>query len=77
MENFLLIFDEIDDAIAVLRTVAPQLLGFIGACVLFALSILVIMQWPALVIGSLTLVAVVGALPTLRLKPWLRFKTDP
>lgn len=77
MENFLLIFDELDDAVAMLRRLAPQLLGFAAACVLFVLSILVIMQWPVVVSGLLALLAVVNCWPLLRLKPWLGFKTDP
>jgi hypothetical protein len=75
MENLLLICDEIDDAIATLRMLWPQLLGFVMACCLFGLSIVVAMHWPA-VTAILAGLLLAMLLP----KPYLksvRFRTDP
>ncbi|MGC3983042.1 MAG: hypothetical protein QM808_17450 [Steroidobacteraceae bacterium] len=80
MEIFLLLLDDLDDAVATLRALLPQLLNFLLACGLFALSVVAAMSWPILAASAVAVIAVVSVLvagePTLRLKP-LRFKVDP
>lgn len=40
MEDWLLVLDELDDAVAAARHMAPRLLGFIAALALFSLTVL-------------------------------------
>lgn len=77
MEIFLLLLDELDDAAASLRMLWPQLLGFALACGLFSLSILAVMQWPNVAAVILLVAMVLTTVSALRLRPVLRFKTDP
>lgn len=73
MEILLLLLDEIDDAVAGLRMLWPQLLGFLLACGLFALSIMAALRWPALAAAVILLLL---AVPILAGRPLFRFKTD-
>ena len=77
MEIFLLLLDELDDATATLRMWLPSIMGLLLACGLFALSICAAMRWPVIAALTLLLAVLVTLLPTLNLKPLLRFKTDP
>ncbi|MGE0114728.1 MAG: hypothetical protein AB7T07_07570 [Steroidobacteraceae bacterium] len=74
MEIFLLLLDELDDAAASLRMLWRQLLGFLLACGLFAMSILTAMRWPLLAVAVILLLAL---LPVLRRKPIYRYRMDP
>ncbi len=77
MEIFLLILDEIDDAVAVLRMLLPRLLGLTVAVALFVSSIAAAMRWPAVAIGVLLVAMLALLLPAARQTLALRFKTDP
>jgi hypothetical protein len=77
MENLLLILDEIDDAVAVLRSLWPQLLGFLLASGLFAATILVAMQWPMATVLLMALTGLGLLLAGLRHISLSDFKTDP
>ena len=77
MENLLLILDEIDDAVAVLRSLWPQLLGFLLASSLFAATILVAMQWPMATVLLMALTGLGLLLAGLRHIVLGDFKTDP
>lgn len=76
MEIFLLLLDDLDDAVATFRALLPQLLGFLLACALFAASILVIMSWPIATAAALFVAMLLAAVPAVRFKSALGFKTD-
>lgn len=76
MEIFLLLLDELDDAVATLRMLWSRLLGFFVACGLFALSIVTAMHWPVLAVIALLCVAVWATVPATSIVRQ-RFKTDP
>ncbi len=76
MEIFLLLLDEIDDAVATLRMLWSRLLGFFIACGLFALSIVTAMHWPVLAVVALLCVIAWTALHA-TVFTRQRFKTDP
>jgi hypothetical protein len=77
MEDLLLVLDEIDDAVAVIRMFASRFLGFVVACGLFAATIMAAIHWPLLA-ALLVFSAVIWAtMPvTGGIKP-PRLKTDP
>jgi hypothetical protein len=77
MENLLLILDEIDDAVAVLRSLWPQLLGFMLASGLFAATVLAAMQWPMTAVLLLALTGCASLLAGLHHIALSDFKTDP
>ncbi len=77
MEIFLLLLDELDDAVATLCMLWSRLWGLLLSSGLFALSVLVAMYWPWLAgVGVLLLMSCWAGLSLLRLKPLLGFKTD-
>lgn len=76
MEIFLLLLDDLDDAVATFRALLPRLLGFLLACALFAASILVIMRWPIATAAALFVAMLLTAVPAVRFKAALGFKTD-
>lgn len=53
MENLLLVLDELDDAVAVVRHTAPRLIGFLAALALFALTVLSFLFAPKITLGVL------------------------
>lgn len=75
MENLLLIVDELDDALASLRSLWPQLRSLFLALILFAATVLFIMTWPLWTLGLALLVPLVRGVLGLRSIPNLR--TDP
>jgi hypothetical protein len=75
MENFLLLFDELDDAVRSFRVLWPQILGFVFALMLFTATILVIMEWPGWALVTTIGVVLTYALASLR--PVLGLRTDP
>lgn len=77
MEIFLLLLDELDDAAATARVFLPRVLGFLLACAAFASTIAAAIHWPNLTLVVLVSALLVALWPTLRLKPFLRLKTDP
>jgi hypothetical protein len=46
MENWLLVLDELDDAVATARHMAPRLIGFFAALVLFSLTVVAFLVVP-------------------------------
>jgi membrane associated rhomboid family serine protease len=77
MEDLLLVLDEIDDAVAVLRARSSQFLGFFIACGLFAATIMAAIHWPlfaALLVFSAVIWATMPAVDGIKTP---RFKTDP
>jgi hypothetical protein len=54
----------------------PRVLGFLLACAAFALSIAAAIHWPNMALVVLLLAIAVAILPALRLKQFLRIKTD-
>lgn len=60
MENFLLLWDELDDAATSLRLLWPPFFGFLMALALFAATIFLIMQWPLLVALMALVVAAIS-----------------
>ncbi len=77
MEIFLLLLDELDDATATARVLLPRALGFLLACGAFVLSVVAAIHWSNVALVILLSTLIVGILPTLRLKPFLRLETDP
>lgn len=77
MEIFLLLLDECDDAIAVLRMQLAQILRFLLACALLAGAIWAVARWPGLVVALLCWVLLLPRILKLRFTPLLRLKTDP
>jgi hypothetical protein len=75
MENFLLLFDELDDAVRSLRILWSQILGFAIALALFAVTILVIMNWPLWTLAVVTVAALLRALAVFT--PAAVLRTDP
>ncbi len=74
MENFLLLWDEIDDAATSLRLLWPPFFGFLMALGLFAGTVLLIMVWPLHVALAALLFAVILSLCRPHLVP--HFRTD-
>ena len=56
MEDWLLVLDELDDAVATARHMAPRLIGFFAALALFALTVVSFMFVPR------TTLAILGVL---------------
>ncbi|MET0986477.1 MAG: hypothetical protein ABW034_13835 [Steroidobacteraceae bacterium] len=52
MEDLLLALDELDDAVAAARHLAPRLLGFLAALVLFALTVLGFLILPKVTLAA-------------------------
>jgi hypothetical protein len=52
MENWLLALDELDDAVCVARHVAPRLLGFIAALLVFALTVVSFLFVPKITLAA-------------------------
>ena len=78
MEIFLLLLDELDDAVATLRALWWQLWSFALAVGLFALCVWAATRWPLMAAGGVLLAVSIWAVPSLsRIKPLPRFKTDP
>lgn len=77
MENLLLLLDELDDAVAVLRCLLPRMLAFLLAGGLFGLCVLAALHWPLAGAITLMLALLVAGVSSLRSKPSLRFRTDP
>ena len=75
MENFLLLWDELDDAATSLRLLWPRFFGFLLASAVFAGTVLLIMTWPLSVAIVALLTAVVLGLRQPSLTPL--FRTDP
>lgn len=52
MEDLLLVLDDLDDAVAVARHLAPRLLGFIAALALFSLTVLSFLFLPKVTLAA-------------------------
>jgi Flp pilus assembly protein TadB len=77
MEDLLLVLDEIDDAVAVIRVLASRFIGFFIACGLFAATVMAAIHWPllaALLVFSAVIWATMPAADGIKTP---RFKTDP
>lgn len=77
MEIFLLLLDELDDAVASARMLLPRILGFLLACGAFGLSVLVALQWPNLALLVLFSAIALALLPLMHSLSLPRLKTDP
>jgi hypothetical protein len=76
MEIFLLLLDELDDAVAMLRVLASRFAGFFIACVLFAVSVMAAIRWPLLAAVLVFASVIWATMPAISSKV-PRFKTDP
>lgn len=52
MEDLLLVLDELDDAVATARHLAPRLLGFLAALALFAFTVLGFLILPKVTLAA-------------------------
>lgn len=66
MENLLLVLDELDDAVATARHLAPRLLGFLAALALFGLTVLSFLFLPKLTLGALGVLASIALIERAR-----------
>jgi hypothetical protein len=66
MEDLLLLWDELDDAVAAARHLAPRLLGFLAAFALFALTVLSFLFLPKVTLGALAVLLTVVLLERVR-----------
>jgi hypothetical protein len=55
MENLLLVLDEVDDVVGIARHLAPRLLGFLAALVLFTLTVLIFLFLPKIALAVLAI----------------------
>lgn len=52
MEDLLLVLDELDDAVATARHMAPRILGFMAALALFSLTVLSFLFLPKFTLAA-------------------------
>lgn len=76
MEDLLLVLDELDDAVAAARHLAPRLLGFLAALALFALTVLSFLFLPKVTLGALGVLLSVVLLERVRRHLLPLAKTD-
>ena len=70
MENLLLVLDEVDDVVGIVRHLAPRLLGFLAALVLFALTVLTFLFLPKVALAALGVLLSVALIDRVS-KRWL------
>lgn len=76
MENLLLVLDEIDDAVAMLRVLWSQFAGFLLACGMFAVTVMAAIHWPVLAAVLVFAGVIWATMPKVRIR-LPRFKADP